>query len=101
MNILQVHLELADKYPQSIDSFEGKDVEFKVNVKNSCDPLIFVAKRQNYYFTKSRYEATKLELYEIVHMYSDENLEYGARKIKRIKVKLHIRRMKFMMTLET
>lgn len=84
MSILQVHLELADKFP-NIHTFDDEDADFQVNfqvdVENSENPIHFEAKRQCYYFNEDRYKAMKLEPPEIVHIYRSENLECGARKV--------------------
>lgn len=80
MSILQVHLELADKFSNK-PTFEGEAVNFQVNVENSENPIQFKAKRQCYYFNKDKYKTMELEPPEIVHIYRSENLEYGARKV--------------------
>ena len=80
MSILQVHLELADKFP-NINTFDDGEVAFQVNVENGENPIRFDAKRQHYFFNEDKYEDMKLEPYEIVHVYRDKNLEYGARKV--------------------
>ena len=80
MNILQVHLELAD-VPRNISSFEGEDIEFGVNVENSENPIHFTARRQFYVFDKGKYSATGLDASEIVQTYRSENLYEGAKKI--------------------
>ena len=80
MSILQVYLELADKFP-NIDTFKGEKVNFQVNVENSENSIRFEAKRQDYYFKEDRYKDMGLEPPEIAHIYRSENLEYGARKV--------------------
>ena len=80
MNILQVHLELAD-IPRNIPSFEGEDIEFGINVENSENPIHFTARQQFYIFDKEKYSETGLDASEIVQMYRGENLYDGARKI--------------------
>ena len=81
MSILQVHLELADRFP-NIHTFEGEEVDFQVNVENSENPIQFEAKRQCYYFNEDTYKTTELEPHEIVNNYRHETLEYGAQKVR-------------------
>ena len=81
MNILQVHLELANKPPEGTTIFEGETKDFKINVENGGSPIQFKAKRQNYVFNKDWYSKMKLDPSEIVQTYRRENLHQGALKI--------------------
>lgn len=84
MNILQVHLELADipPDPKDVSSFKGEEVKFKVNVENSKNPICLSAKCQHYNYNEHRYNDMELEPYEIVHIYRSENLVYGTKKVE-------------------
>ena len=83
MNTLQVHLELADRFPSKFSDIEEDEDEFTVKVENSEDPLHFVAKQQYYIFREAPFSKMDLDESEIIHTYRNENLVYGANKMDR------------------
>ena len=88
MNILQVHLELADVPPIGVISFEGDEVEFKISVENSENPIGFMGKRLHYVLhNEQAYSEMKLDRSEIVQTYRYENLNNGVQKINKNQIK--------------